>query len=436
MLKQIRVMGVLLLSYFLIIVFQNCQNAKMDIEPPLKDSSSTIIDQGNDQGNANLGEGDNNPDPSFYKTCYTDSFNQAAELISKKTDILIVADTSGSLSEERAKIAAEIKALVQEIPSAVDYQIAIMPSHGSRSSFSGKLWSLQGEPLVLSSNKMSVEQISTSLGKSFLNMKGDSYSDGGEEGLFSLSQGLSSNAMALARQQGFFRADAALAVLFVSDENDICYRYPEGLVRVPDPDKVEGPAFTRDCSNITPSSVYSQLLAIQEDRPLLVSGVIYTDLKTIIKNGENELGYGYLDIIDLNHGIKVDLAQQSFHEGLKKIGELTHKRLQLQNRFALSHIHSIDAASLRVFIDGNLVKAEYIDGGIQLIEQLGGPGSRIIANYCEIPIQLQKLTQPTMVTKQPELSPTSEFNPDLQLPPGAVDANEDGVDDITGAPLF
>ncbi len=433
MLKRIRVLGFLLLGYLLIIVFQNCQNAKMDIEPPLKDNTSSILDEGTD----NLGEADNNnPDPSFYKTCYTDSFKQASELLSKKTDILIVVDTSGSLSEERGKIATEIKALVQEIPSSVDYQIAIMPAHGSRSSLSGKLWSLQGEPLVLSSNKMSVEQISTSLGKSFLNMKGDSYSDGGEEGLFSLSQALSSNGIALARQQGFFRSDAALAVLFVADENDICYRYPEGLVRVPDPDNVEGPAFTRDCAYTTPSSVYAQLIALQQDRPLLVSGVIYTDLNTIKKYGENELGYGYLDIIALNQGIKVDLAQQSFHEGLKKIGELTQKRLQLQNRFALTHFQSIDANSLRVYIDGNLVKAEYFEGGFQLFEQLGGPGSRIIANYCEVPVQLQKLTPSPMVTKQTELSPASEFNPDLELPPGAVDVNEDGVDDLTGAPLF
>ncbi len=428
MLKYIKFLGFLFLSYLLVISFQNCRNAKMDIESPLPDSTNSI-----------LGEGDNNPDPDFYKTCYTDKFNQASELISQKTDILIVADTSGSLSEERAKIASEIKALVQEIPHSVDYQIAIMPAHGSRSSLTGKLWSMSGEPLVLSANKMSVDQISTSLGKSFLNMKGDSYSDGGEEGLFSLSQGLSKNGIALARQQGFFRADAALAVLFVSDENDICYRYPEGLVRVPDPDKVEGPAFVRDCAQITPASVYSQLLSLQQDRPLLVSGVLYTNLSTIRKYGENELGYGYLDIIALNQGVKVDLAQQSFHDGLKKIGELAHKRLQLKNRFELSHVQSIDPKSLRVFIDGNQVKAEYIDGGIQLIDQMGGSGSQIIANYCEFPDQFQKIAdsdKSSLIPKPIKLSPTKVFNPELVLPPGAIDANADGVDDVNGELLF
>lgn len=429
MLKFVKALGLLFSSYLLVIFFQNCQNAKIEIKPPLPDGTSSIFNNSDN----------NNPDPNFYKTCYTDKFNQASELISKKTDILIVADTSGSLSEERAKIASEIKALVQEIPSSVDYQIAIMPAHGSRSSLSGKLWNMKGEPLVLSINKMSVDQISTSLGKSLLNMVGDSYSDGGEEGLFSLSQGLSSNGLELARQQGFFRADAALAVLFVSDENDICYRYPNGLVQVPDPEKAEGPAFVRDCSNITPSSVYSQLLALQQDRPLLVSGAIYTDLTTISNNGENELGYGYLDIIALNQGIKVDLAQPSFHDGLKKIGELIHKRLQLKNRFALSHVQSIDPKSLRVSIDGNQVKAEYIAGGIQLFEQLGGFGSQIIANYCEFPEQSQKLThsdQSTLITKPEKLSPTTVFNPDLVLPSGAIDANADGVDDVTGELLF
>jgi len=43
------------------------------------------------------------------------------------------------------------------------------------------------------------------------------------------------------------RPDAALAIVFVSDENDICYRYPASITPVVDGDKLEAPAFIRDC---------------------------------------------------------------------------------------------------------------------------------------------------------------------------------------------
>ncbi len=347
--------------------FQGCRNADMDVTQT--DRSNKIVSAPN-------------PNPALYEGCYVENFHQPDRELIKKTDILLVVDSSSSLNAEREKIAREIKALVQEIPSSVDYQIAIMLAHGSRSKYSGRLWSFKAEPIVLKSREMSVGQISASLANSLSNVAVDGLSDGGEEGLFSLSRSLRPEVLAITRKQGFFRPETALAVIFVSDENDICFRYPSGLIPVPDPDNLELPAFNRDCANVTPESVLKQLQTHQNGLPLLVNGVIYTSNATRPVLGENEIGHGYSDIIALNKGIAVDLASESFHDGLKAVGELTTERLQLLTKFELSQKVDVDANTLKVFIDGNLTRAEYSTGFVQLLAELGNANSLIQVNYC------------------------------------------------------
>ncbi len=352
----------------LIISTEGCKNAEMDV---------TTTDSG-----PNNVVSAPNPDPAVYEGCYSESFRQPDKELIKKTDILLVVDSSSSLNEERKKIAKEIKALVQEIPSSVDYQIAIMLAHGSLSKHSGRLWSFKTEPVVLKSREMSVSQISASLGVSLSNIVNDVSADGGEEGLFSLGRALTPEALAASRKQGFFRPETALAVIFVSDENDICFRYPPGLIRVPDSENLEAPAFKRDCANVTPEGVLKQLQTHQNGAPLLLSGIVYTSKTTMPALGENEMGHGYLDIISLNKGIAVDLASASFHDGLKAVGELTSERLRLLSKFPLSRKDNVDPNTLKVFIDEVRTKAEYSAGFVQLLAELGVPNSTVRADYC------------------------------------------------------
>ncbi len=474
-----------------------------------KEAVHTIV------GTTSTGDDDTpkpSPDPlplGETKVCYTQEFQQPEDEVVRKIDILIIPDTSGSLNVERGAIASEIGAFVDQIPSTVDYQVAIMPAHGSRGSHAGKLWKYKNEPYVLKSKEMSVDAISASLIKSLTHMQGDYFADGGEEGLYSLSRSVDNGMINAIQAHGFMREDAALAVIFIADENDICFRYPDDLTPVPDPDKLEAPAFKRDCKDITPESVLNKVKAHMKNRPLLISGILYTNEASMPKDGENEVGHGYLDLIRLNKGLAIDLSGKHYHEGLADIGSLATRRLRLISEIPLEHTENIDPTSLTVAIDGKPVDATIEGDKVKLGDELGEEKSYVQIQYCELPppvptetatptpvptststptpvptqtatptpvptststptpVPTQTATPtpvptdtstptpvptqtatPTAVptdtstptpvpteTASPSPTPTST-PPPIVLPPGAVDANQDGIDDITGDPIF
>lgn len=406
-----------------------------------KEALYTVV--GNSPSNTNT-PSPGSPLPLESKMCYTQEFRQPDAEIVRKIDILLVTDTSASLNEERGVIASEIGAFVNEIPSSVDYQVAILPAHGSRGSHAGKLYKYRNEPYVLKSREMSVNAISSSLINSLTHMANDYYSDGGEEGLYSLSRSLDNGMKTAMQAHGFMRDDAALAVIFIADENDICYRYPSHIQRVPDPDRLEAPAFNRDCANITPESVYEKLKTHMNGRPLLISGILYTTPGLPTYRGEDEVGYGYLDLIRLNNGLAIDLSGRRYHEGLREVGSLATKRLHLLSEFNLEHTDNIDPESLEVTIDGALVEASITDGKIKLGGELGTENSVIKALYCERPPSTHNPTpenppsNPDPNNPNPPTNPPTNPNPNPNpnLPPGVIDDNNDGIDDITGEPIF
>lgn len=320
-----------------------------------------------------------NPDPE----CFNERFVQPEAEVSRKIDILFVTDTSGSLNQERAGIADGIDSFVEQLPSEVDYQIGVLLGHGSRSSYSGKLYaSNKKESVVLRSSEMELAKIRSELSQKLTRVKSDRSSDGGEEGLYSLTQALKSENLSKARAHGFFREDAALAVIYIADENDICARYPEGVVPVPDRDRLEGPAFKRDCSNVTEESVLQALKDHQGDQPLLVAGIVYNNLQTVPHGGENELGYGYLKHISLANGLTIDLADGRYDEGLAKIGTLASVKLRLIDEFTLAR-PEVDLDTLAVQVNGREVEFDFTkETNSVFLPEPGTALSVVDINYC------------------------------------------------------
>src|SRR3954464_13220750 len=125
--------------------------------------------------------------------------------------------------------------------------------------------------------------------------------------MFSINHGVSDpGLLAKNRKYGFFRADAALAVVFISDENDICAKYPAGVTPVPDSWGIEPKAFKMFCGGITAEGVYSQLKKLQGDRPLAIGAIIYTGETAVPKGIQNEIGYGYTDMVRVGNGVAID----------------------------------------------------------------------------------------------------------------------------------
>ncbi|MEW6057374.1 MAG: fibronectin type III domain-containing protein [Bdellovibrionota bacterium] len=321
--------------------------------------------------------------PPVGPQCFNERFVQPEGEITRKLDLLFVTDTSGSLDIERAAIADGIDGFVQALPTNVDYQVAVMLGHGSRSNHSGKLWKHGNNPYVLKSSEMSLSTIRGHLRNNLTRVSDDVHSDGGEEMLYSFKRGIVEHgSLTSSRAHGFFRQDAALAVVFITDENDICAVYPQGVTPVRDPEGNEVTAKARDCGTVTKEGVLAAVRNLQGDRPYLIGAIAYNNLNNIPRSGENEYAYGILDLVELSHGISVDMATGHYVQGLAQIGSLATIRLQLLSDFTLAR-PEIDVSTLTVQVDGTDSPFDYDAerNEVHLFEP-GRALSVVDINYC------------------------------------------------------
>jgi hypothetical protein len=171
----------------------------------------------------------------------------------------------------------------------------------------------------------------------------DPASDGGEMGMYSLHR-MVTDRLTAPENAGFMRSDAALAVIFLSDENDICAYPPltSPSQTVPpdhrkfDPEGAEAAEYARSCpGTIKPdgSNVLAELVALEAGQPVFVGGILYNNLgdgngryaRLTDPSVEDEQGHGYLDMIQLAGGTSVDLALSTidvaaFDEAIATLG--------------------------------------------------------------------------------------------------------------------
>lgn len=350
------------------------------------------------------------PDGVTCAKCYNGQFTQPQPK-QVKIDILFVADTSPSLEQERSAIAAGIGQFLSALPQHTDYHIAVMAAHSDKSydpankkstGLAGQLLVVGNEPAVLK-NKPAVSKKANDsdwselvpvLMRKLKNPPRDGATDGGEVGLFSLDKGISEPLLSKNRKLGFFRPDAALAVIFISDENDICsygVNYPAGIVPKKNVnmylktgltvEEKANQAYCRDENGnptVTSRSVFIKLRNLMGSspspatnakgqppvaNPLLISGILYSEESSVPTTpapdekypeyfGENEVGYGYIDIIHDNQGVVVDISKGDFDKGLRQIGEEAAKKLEVKSEFQLKEGAEIDPNSLCVLVDG------------------------------------------------------------------------------------
>lgn len=323
--------------------------------------------------------------PPLAQYCDEKTFYQPEAEISKKIDLLFIIDTSGSIYEERAQIGQGIDAFFDALPNDVDAQVAVMLGHVGK--YSGRLYrKKRGEDFVLSTQKHSINSIKEVLSQRMKYPKSERASDGGEAGIYSLNEALKPENIERMRDRGFLRDNAALVITFIADENDICFEYPEGLTPAYDGDFLEAPAFKKYCGDINHKTVYKKLTQTFNDRPLLVSGILYNENSVFPKRGENEIGHGYLDMIRLGNGVTVDLSTKRYHEGLDRIATLAVKKLHLNTAFKLN-LNNIEVETMYVKVDGADVKFIYKPetSEVHLTDYAGKENSEVYIRYCEKP---------------------------------------------------
>lgn len=358
----------------MILVISSC----VDVSPEVKETlDDTFVTKPTASGQVQVGQ------------CFEDQYAANPEAITRKLDIVIVPDTSGSINDERAAIANGFDSFIASLPEEIDFRIAVILGHSDRSSRMGKLYQKGTEPLVLDSELMTVPEITAALRYKLQNPAVDNYSDGGEMGIYSLTHAIRDN-LGEIQGQGIFRTDAALAVIFVADEQDICAEYPAGVIPVPDPQGGENRSKAELCLDengeylYSPNQIVSELKELKGDIPLVVGGVIYNNLETISKIDENEIGYGYLEAIEIAGGISVDLANGDYGTGLSNLGKMAQVSIKPESDFPLS-TNRVDVSSIEVFINGAKTTSYTLNSELNMVSLTSerDPFSVVRVNYCE-----------------------------------------------------
>ena len=312
-------------------------------------------------------------------------FTQEASEVARPLDLLFVLDSSRSLADEREKLADSIELLISELKEASDFNVGFILGWFSETANegyegSGRFYQLP----ILRSEELGdgmADAIAAALRRQ---PPSDPEADGGEAGLFSTSQ-LFTTYRTDAQDAGFFRDEAALAAIFISDENDICAVYPSGVTPVEDPDGTEEASRAQYCDGITASSVWEQAQAAAGDSDnVILGGIVYIDEETIPDGGEDEIGYGYLEAIDLSRGVAADLAATDFNENARDLGNSINAVISdIQRVFVLQET-PVNPLSIAVTVDGETVSHRFLPDTNEVVLSFAGQENSVVEIFYRV----------------------------------------------------
>lgn len=321
------------------------------------------------------------------------NFTQPAAQLNRAVDLLIVADSSPSLSAERAQIASKLPAFLSQLDSRTDLRVGVMLAHGGASSWSGRLYSTTSIGPVQSTRTTSVSTVQSRLSKLLSQPASDKDEANGEAMLYSLSRATDLDRMREIQGQGLLRNEAALSIVTISDENDICYP-PEQHGYTAFPDFVpsnsgwEAKAYARYCTGISPESVLAQLKTAHAGGRIALASITHVDPARVppaTGGSEDAIGHGLIEFTrQAVDGKLMDLADD-WNEGLRTLGDVVSVQQRLNTSFALGSGHAVQPSSVHVRVDGVSVPASY-DPPARSVEiaaaWAGQAGSSIVINGC------------------------------------------------------
>lgn len=353
----------------------------------------------------------------------------------RKLDLLIIMDTSGSLDNERKGIAQGISSFLGA--KFDDIQVGVMVA-AAEDQVSGHLLESNSSsaPLILKSkdfnmsDPVDVEAFQQSVRDRILEADGFM----AETPLLALYNAMNKH-YDENKAEGFFRDDAALAVLMVSDENDWCSRdfYPAGV----NPVKQNSEIFYLEnyCRSNDGQPLFSyqdlvnSVVSKQQKNPFILSGIFYQDPQTVPDfNNVDEAGYGLIETVALANGIDpsdfykkdilknyaIDLAIENLQDyspltqelfddlvsekianEMSLLANFVQKNVDLKNNFVLTlndDFH-LEGATVKVFVDGLPVNYQVIPATGQsdpvlIIKQgeQGAMGSVVVIQYTQVKV--------------------------------------------------
>ncbi len=292
-------------------------------------------------------------------------FDQPLIPHTNKLDILFVVDTSDSLDVIVMEIARQVGKFIENLPPHNDYNIGVMLSHSPDSPYASKLYTMDSRDVAVlkSQDIKSVNRIRDALVQKIATVKlhRDRTDGQGELGMLSLQNAVKDPRYSQnLRDSGFLRSDAGLTVIFISDEQDVCFDYslhpnlkPKYTPNIGRNNEVkrdwfEYQAFNKYCKNpdgspvVTSESLINALRSAKQDKPVILTGIIFLSEEAIHKKNfqdayrlEHEVGYGYKETIEKADGQAVELADRNFGEQMAKLGLFSNIRLSFVNKFQI-----------------------------------------------------------------------------------------------------
>ncbi|NUM88463.1 MAG: fibronectin type III domain-containing protein [Bdellovibrionales bacterium] len=327
------------------------------------------------------------------QVCTVDRYKQNGPTDAvKKLDVLFVQDTSGSMQDDWERVAQNIQSFIAEVPADVDVSYGVILGHVG--DLTGKLYAGHKQPLVLNNQTMTVKDIQQSLHRTFVDAMKTSDAASGEALFHGLYRAVTKGASA-SQKAGFFRADAALAVVFVSDEQEIGFPFPNpqapGLPPRCDAayeDDLRGNWYVD--KGIDLEVTYQAVKRLKGDMPLSMHAIVNITADDLFRRNPKEakclydsLGYGYFDMVKKAGGVLFSI-QEDTAQALQKIGRHTSQTLNYVLDFRLGWpAANVDPASILAKVNGG-VTAHVYDAAANVVRVDGAaiPYADIEISYC------------------------------------------------------
>lgn len=281
-----------------------------------------------------------------------------------KVDILWVLDNSPSMVDEQTAIAQNFGKFIERLNElAIDFHVAITltdPSAATKGKFVSEVFTFQTPDLV-NRFKAAVEYIHGPLLCAGDQVGIDCYN---EQGLETARTALQMAVNGQAPNAGFYRSDAKLAVIFVSDSDDMFEVDPHRTFEAmgertaqinfftslkPSLDQITLSAFVADGSEGCEKTCW----AASEDKP----GIFQCTLNTGLHDNIESVGERYIAAARLTGGLVASICDPDFDQILESLGA---NAAGLKVRFKIGA--GSDPYSIVVWVDGTIVPRSRSNG--------------------------------------------------------------------------
>ena len=303
--------------------------------------------------------------PTYQKYTKSVEISATEEIVKSKLDIVFIWDTSLSMNDDVEDFAATVDNFLSTLDTEYDFRIGVLVGNGALSTSISDFSLLtarlinnpdEGEPYVLDSQNMSLEEMRsymatkldfihnlTSLPNTQTQYK--AFVNDGESPLFSLYHSIQGRFLVENQNHGFFREDAALSIVLLADENDLCSRYPghfpnhEFSTAGNDTEEIEALQF---CEGVTTDNVLTALKNFKGDQPITISGLLA---------GNDNPGYRKL-IADHGAGSVLSVEGNNYDELLPLVTETIKREIPSESTIEIAlDASAVVAEATQVFLE-------------------------------------------------------------------------------------